>query len=73
MNGRMFAPDENGRMIPVNGSITLGGLMVPIVDGEFDWPMTPEQEAWERKVTQAEWDLIKRYDRGDFDEAADVG
>ena len=48
----------------LEGSLFIGDVELPVVDGEvqlFDTPFT-------RAVAASEWDLIRRYDRGEFDD-----
>lgn len=54
--------DDDGRFVTVQNGF--GDAEMPIVDGRLQMPDTP----FLRAVAAAEWDLIKRYDRGDFDD-----
>lgn len=58
--------DDDGQFVTVqNGTLRFGDAEMPIVDGQVQMPDTP----FSRAVAAAEWDLIKRYDRGEFDDA----
>jgi hypothetical protein len=56
--------NEDGKVVRFNGTLTLGDREVPVVDGVVELPDTPLL----RRIQADEWDLIKRYDRGEFEE-----
>ena len=62
-NRAYFTRMEDGKLVPFNGTMHVGDVEVPIVDGHIELPDNP----WWREVAKAEWELIKRYDRGEFE------
>lgn len=59
--------NEEGEVATVDaGALVVNGTEIPIVDGVAQLPETP----FFRQVRAVEWDLIRRYDRGEFDDPA---